>query len=156
MARKRKQAPLTDFAVPPSERAQHDALEVKNHDPQNRGARRVQVKLPNRLRKYRALGSITEDQLLAGEELATDWETAGKLPKQTVNLLSTGGGHRDMTQRQVDAHDRLVKALDGPRKRFADLLVSVCCFDQPAPSVPKLSGALELLARHYRIGRCAC
>ena len=153
MAKRRNRITLPYIALPPPERGQHDELEVKNHDVQNPGLKRVQVKLPNRLRKYRALGSITEDQAMAGETLAYDWEVAGKLPKQTVNLLSTGGGHRDMSRRQIDAHKRVVGALGGSRVRWADMLVSVCCFDQPAASTEKLGVALEALARYYGIKR---
>lgn len=157
--KKRPKTPTT-FALPPAERAQHEALVVVNHDPQNAGARRVQILLPNRLRKYRAINQakggeagITEVMMQAGEELAATWEAAGLTPRQTVNLLTSGGGYRDISQFQLDARERLTKALAGDRKPYADLLVSVCCFDQSVPNTRRLRRALLVLAYHYGLAR---
>lgn len=137
------------FEVPPAERAQHDDLEVKNHDPNNVGARRVQIRHPNRLRKYLALGSISDAMCNAGETLAADWDRAGLTPRQTVNLLTSGGGYRNITDLQMDARQRITKALAGDRARYADLLVSVCCLDQSLRDTRRLRRALILLAYHY-------
>lgn len=156
---KRQKTPAL-FATPPIERGQHDELTVVNHDPQVMSAKRVQVLLPNRLRKYRAINQarggeagITEVQMQAGEELAATWEAAGLTPRQTVNLLSSGGGYRDISGYQMEARTRLKKALAGDRAPYADLLVSVCCFDQGVPSTRRLRRALILLAYHYGLAR---
>lgn len=148
------------FDVPPPERAQHDGLTVVNHDPQAISARRVQILLPNRLRKYRAINEkrggqsgITEPMMQAGEELAATWEAAGLTPRQTVNLLTSGGGYRDISEYQMDARTRLTKALAGDRKPYADLLVSVCCFDQGVSNTRRLRRALLVLAYHYGLAR---
>jgi hypothetical protein len=141
------------FDVPPPERAQHDQLEVKSHDPTNIGARRVQVRNPNRLRKYLALGSITDVMCQAGEALGADWDRAGLTPRQTANLLSSGGGYRSITDLQMDARQRITKALAGDRARYADLLVSVCCMDQSLRNTRRLRRALILLAFHYGLMR---
>ena len=137
-----------DFATPPRERGQHDELEVVNHDPQNIGARRVQVRLPNRLAKYQALKSITPIMSQAGEALAGDWEQAGLIVRTTANLLGNGGGYKQMTDHQVDAYKRLQKALGGKRRKYADMLISTCCFDLPA-NTRVLRTALTKLAQHY-------
>ncbi len=141
------------FDVPPPERAQHDQLEVKAHDPANIGARRVQVRNPNRLRKYLALGSISDAMCHAGEALASDWDRAGLTPRQTANLLSSGGGYRSITDLQMDARVRITKALAGDRARYADLLVSVCCMDQSLRDTRRLRRALIVLAYHYGLMR---
>ena len=141
------------FDVPPPERAQHDQLEVKSHDPTNIGARRVQIRNPNRLRKYLALGSINDAMCQAGEALASDWDRAGLTPRQTANLLSSGGGYRSITDLQMDARQRITKALAGDRARYADLLVSVCCMDQSLRDTRRLRRALIVLAYHYGLMR---
>lgn len=148
------------FDVPPPERAQHDGLTVVNHDPQVISARRVQILLPNRLRKYRAINEkrggqsgITETMMQAGEELAATWEAAGLTPRQTVNLLTSGGGYEHISDYQMDARTRLTKALAGDRKPYADLLVSVCCFDQGVANTRRLRRALLTLAYHYGLVR---
>lgn len=156
IAKKRRPKAAVMFATPPVERGQHDQLVVVNHDPQVMSAKRVQVLLPNRLRKYRAINQakggeagITEVMMQAGEELAATWEAAGLTPRQTVNLLTSGGGYRDISEYQIEARKRLVKALAGDRKPYADLLVSVCCFDQGVPNTRRLRRALQMLAYHY-------
>jgi hypothetical protein len=141
------------FDVPPPERAQHDTLEVKSHDPSNIGARRVQIRNPNRLRKYLALGSINDAMCQAGEALAADWDRAGLTPRCTANLLSSGGGYRNITDLQMDARLRITKALAGDRTRYADLLVSVCCMDQSLRDTRRLRRALLVLAYHYGLIR---
>lgn len=142
------------FDVPPPERAQHDTLEVKSHDPSNIGARRVQIRHPNRLRKYLALGSINDAMCQAGEALAADWDRAGLTPRCTANLLSSGGGgYRSITDLQMDARLRITKALAGDRARYADLLVSVCCMDQSLRDTRRLRRALLVLAYHYGLMR---
>lgn len=145
---RRRKITMPDFAVPPPERAQHDALEVKLFDPNNRGARRVQIRTPNRLAKYRALESITEEQFQAGEELAATWSRAGLMQRVVANLFSAGGGRSDMTIVQLGARQALARALDGDRARYADMLISTCCYDEPAPT-RRLRVALSLLAAHY-------
>lgn len=141
------------FELPPIERGQHDALDVVHHDPQNAGAKRVQLRYPNRLRKYVALKSITDPMAQAGETLASDWEAAGLIPRQTANLNGTGGGYKDITTHQIDARKRLNKALAGDRKKYADLLVSVCCFDRGVQNTRRLRRALLTLAYHYGLIR---
>lgn len=141
------------FEVPPAERAQHDTLEVRNHDPANAGAKRVQIRHPNRLRKYLALGSINDAMCNAGEALAADWDRAGLTPRCTANLLSSGGGYRSITDLQMDARKRVTKALAGDRGRYADILVSVCCMDQSLRDTRRLRRALMVLAYHYGLMR---
>lgn len=141
------------FEVPPAERAQHDLLEVKSHDPANAGAKRVQIRHPNRLRKYLALGSINDHMCHAGEALGADWDRAGLTPRCTANLLSSGGGYRNITDLQMDARKRVTKALAGDRARYADLLVSVCCMDQSLRNTRRLRRALLHLAYHYGLMR---
>lgn len=160
MPPKKRPRTATTFALPPIERGQHDQLVVVNHDPQVISAKRVQVLLPNRLRKYRAINQarggdagITEVMMQAGEELAATWEAAGLTPRQTSNLLSSGGGYRDINAFQVDARKRLKVALAGDRKPYADLLVSVCCFDQSVSNTRRLRRALMMLAYHYGMVR---
>lgn len=135
------------------QRGQHDQLDVVHHDPQNAGAKRVQLRYPNRLRKYVALRSISEPMATAGETLANDWETAGLIPRQTANLNGTGGGYRDITDLQMDARTRVTKALAGDRAKYADLLVSVCCFDRGVQNTRRLRRALLCLAYHYGLMR---
>jgi hypothetical protein len=147
-ARERRPKAAGEFATPPRERGQHDELEVVNHDPQNIGARRVQVKLPNRLQKYVALKSITPIMAQAGEALGDDWEHAGLVTRTTANLMGNGGGYKQMTDSQVDAYKRLQKALGGKRLKYADMLISTCCFDLPA-NTRVLRTALTKLAQHY-------
>jgi hypothetical protein len=151
---KKKPATLRPcFAVPPAQRAQHDELVVVNHDPTNISARRVQVRLPNRLRKYLALGSISEPMCQAGEALASDWDRAGLTPRCTANLMSSGGGYKNMADPQIDARDRVVAALAGDRRRYADLLVNVCVNDEGMRDTRRLRRALIALARHYGLMR---
>lgn len=150
--KRRRKVEAATFATPPPERGQHDDLEVKAFDPANRGARRVQIRTPNRLAKYRRLESISEEQFQAGEELAATWARAGLLQRVTVNLLSTGGGRRDITDVQVGARQALIRALDGDRAPFADMLVSCCVFDESVPT-PRLRRGLTLLALHYGLIR---
>lgn len=139
------------YEVPPPQRGQHDALEVKHHDPKDMSAKRVQLVHPNRLRKYLALKSITEAMCSAGETLAADWDLAGLTPRQTTNLMASGGGYKNITDAQLDARSRLTKALAGDRKRYADLLVGVCCLDQSQRDTRRLRRGLILLAYHYGI-----
>ena len=147
-SRSRSRKSPADFATPPPERGQHDELEVVNHDPQNAGARRVQVKLPNRLQKYVALRSITPILAQAGEALASDWNLAGLTLRTTSNLSGVGGGRRDMSEAQMDAHRRVTKALGGGGKKYSDMLISTCCHDLPA-RIEVLRTALKKLAQHY-------
>lgn len=152
MMRKKPRVSLPQFALPPAERAQHDQLEVKHHDPTNPGARRVQVRTPNRLAKYRAIGSIDEIQFQAGEAFAADWARAGLMQRVTANLLSTGGGRQDMTVAQLTARQAVVRALGGERAAFADLIISCCVFDESV-STARLRRALNLLGAHYGLAR---
>ncbi len=157
--KKRPKTAVT-FATPPVERGQHDQLTVVNHDPQVISAKRVQVLLPNRLRKYRAINQarggdagITETMMQAGEELAADWDRAGLTPRQTANLDRTAGGYRDISDMQMDARTRVKKALAGDRAKYADLLVHVCCFDEAVSNTRRLRRALVALAYHYGMMR---
>lgn len=138
-----------EFTPPPVERGQHDELEVVAHDPNNPGVRRVQIKRPNRLRKYLALKSISEPMCQAGEELGNAWEAAGLVQRTTVNLMGTGGDYRDMSGMQLDAYKQVQRALAGDRKRYADLLVAVCCFDEGVMDTRRLRRALMRLAVHF-------
>lgn len=154
MARSRKSRTVDageGFATPPPERGQHDELEVISLDPRDRSARRVQVKAPDRLAKYLALRSIELVQHDAGRWLRDDWVLARKSPSCTVNLLSSGGGRRDLTGTQVDADRRVRRALGGRRQRWAKMLVAVCCFDEAAGSTQQLRVALSWLAFHYQL-----
>jgi len=150
MAR-RKQRP--DFAVPPPERGRHDELIIMSPDPKNPGVRRVQIKKPNRLRKYRALGSITEPMAQAGEELASLWERAGLIQRTTANWDGVGGGYTDLSQIQIDARKAITKALSGDRRRYSTLLVNVCCFDEGVNDTRTLRKGLLRLAVHFGLIR---
>ncbi len=146
--KRRRKITLPGFALPPAERAQHDELEVKHFDPNNAGARRIQVRTPNRLAKYRRIESISEQQFQAGEALAGTWARAGLVQRVVVNLLGAGGGRADISDLQMDARTALTRALSGDRAPYADLLVSCCCYDEPVPT-NRLRTALTRLARHY-------
>ena len=151
MKRKRK-VTLPGFATPPPERGQHDDLEVKAFDPLNLAARRIQVRSPDRLAKYLRMGSIDQRLFEAGTILALTWAKAGLTQRTTVNLMATGGGRRDLTDYQVDARRDITRALSGARAPHADILLRVCCFDEPA-DVRRLRKALDLLAIFYGV-RC--
>ena len=155
MTGKRKSRAVEVFETPTPFRGQHDQLDVETIDPNNTKARRVRVLRPNRLRKYRAMGSITEPMSDAGERLASLWEAAGLLPRTTANLNATGGGYRDMSGHQLDAHKAIQKALAGDRRRYADLLVRVCVFDEGVMDTRTLRRGLLRLAIHFGFAKVA-
>jgi hypothetical protein len=132
-------------------RGQHDELEVESIDPNDIRAKRVRVLRPNRLRKYLGMKSISRAQCEAGEMLASLWERAGKDVRTTANYtgVKVSSGFRDVTGAEVDADRALRAALRGDRARYADLLVSVCCYDVGVRDTRRLRRALTALGVHF-------
>lgn len=154
--KRRPSAPRASYETVNQYRGQHDELDVEQIDPNNLRARRVRVLRPNRLRKYLSTRSITQAMCDAGELLAAQWERAGIRESVTTRYGASGGAsskltlpHRDVTADGIDAHKALQRALAGDRRRYADLLVSVCCYDEGLRDTRRLRRALLALAKHY-------
>lgn len=136
-------------------RGQHDELEVEQIDPNDIRARRVRVLRPNRLRKYLGMKSITAQQCEAGELLALHWDGAGLVERVTgrydgMRVTSVGS---PSSSNSMDHRKAVRQALSGDRGPFADLLVSVCCYDHGVRDTRRLRRALTLLAVHFGIIR---
>lgn len=154
--RERRQRVVRSYEAVNQYRGQHDELDVEQIDPNDVRARRVRVLRPNRLRKYLALRSISQPMCDAGELLATHWERAGLTPRVTANYsigyaavhtsVNLSGG---LSTEAVDHRAEVRKALSGDRARYADLLVSVCCFDEGLRDTRRLRRALTRLAVHF-------
>lgn len=157
--RERKQRVPVSYETVNQFRGQHDALDVEQIDPNNTRARRVRVLRPNRLRKYLAMKSISQPMCDAGEILGTQWERAGIRERITVRYGSSGGVGvgaqmvRDMGAECMDAYADVQRALGGDRAPYADLLVSVCCYDEGVANTRRLRRALLALAVHYGLLR---
>lgn len=156
MKRQKPSAPRATYETVNQYRGQHDVLDVEQIDPNNVRARRVRVLRPNRLRKYLSTRSISQAMCDAGELLATQWERAGIRESVTTRYGASGGASskltlplRDVSAEGIDAHKAVQKALAGDRRRYADLLVSVCCYDEGLRDTRRLRRALLLLAKHY-------
>ncbi len=107
--------------------------------------------------------------IAAGERLAADFHYAGLQPKITAcygpRLSSATRGSRglqvDLTDSQIDARSRFLKATDAMGPELSGVAVDVCCFSKglelvererqwPARSAKlMLRTALLALARHY-------
>lgn len=154
--RERKQRVPVSYETVNQYRGQHDALDVEQIDPNDVRARRVRVLRPNRLRKYLAMKSITQPMCDAGELLATHWERAGLTPRVTArwseytNSVYCAGGLSTVV---MDHRAEVRKALSGDRARYADLLVSVACFDEGVRDTRRLRRGLLRLAMHFGLIR---
>jgi len=154
--RERKQRVPVSYETVNQYRGQHDALDVEQIDPNNTRARRVRVLRPNRLRKYLAMKSISQPMCDAGELLATHWERAGLTPRVTARwseysaVAYQSGGLSTVV---MDHRDEVRQALSGDRARYADLLVSVCCFDEGVRDTRRLRRGLLRLAQHFGLVR---
>lgn len=157
--RERKQRVPVSYETVNQYRGQHDELDVEQINPNDVRARRVRVLRPNRLRKYLGMKSITQVMCDAGEILGTQWERAGVRGRVTTNYgaASAGGAAgqvvRDSSGEGMDAYADVQRALGGDRAPYADLLVSVCCYDEGVANTRRLRRALLALAVHYGLIR---
>lgn len=116
-----------------------------------------------------ARGRISDRQLLAGEQLRTDWERAGHAPGVTMRWEASprSNGHRpgapDPTTAQIDAKSRFDAAVAHVGTGLSDVLWRVVCAGEgladaerglgwPARAGKLVLGlALDRLADFYRI-----
>lgn len=148
------------------ERGQHDPLMIEGDSEPH--AKALQSPL-DRYRARRELdGHPERNQALyeAGDRLRGDFYLAGLAPKVTANLLSTGPGNGDVTDRQIAARQRYKAAACVVDAELWSCLRHVCCLEETAADWANLNGwkrtkdgmvALRLglgsLARHYGLLR---
>ena len=83
---------------------------------------------------------IAAERYCVGGELREDWYVCGHSPGVVANLLSVGGGPRDMTERQVAAHEKLRRAFTVAGSIGSALLISVCCMGENARDAERRHG----------------
>ena len=139
-------------------RATHDEFEVERLDPNNLRAKRVRVRTPDRLAKYLRLRSITPDQHQAGDLLRALWDRA--FGSRGFAKASTASLERVDGRKGVEGYQgggdalRLRTALLEPSVApYANLLISVCVFDEGVNCTRRLRKGLTALAVHFGIVR---
>ena len=114
---------------------------------------------------------FAEDAVEAGERLARDFTFAGLQPRVTASWqprLSTraaggSGAQAELSEHQIDARDRVNRALAQLGPELSGVALDVCCFGKGLEQVERerqwparsaklmLRTALDLLARHYKL-----
>lgn len=148
------------------ERWRHDELTIEGDSEPH--AKALQSPL-DRYKARRELDSHPErNQALyeAGDRLRGDFYLAGLAPRVTANLLSTGPGNGDVTDRQIAARRRYRAAACAVDSELWSCLRHVVCLDETAADWALMKGwnrgpdgmvalrlGLSSLARHYGLVR---
>lgn len=125
----------------------HIGAEYQEQDENKQTVSRVVNRTQTPLDRYYERGQITCDMHTAGHRLRSDYTVAGRQSSLTMSwdkpVGSSYGLGQPLTDRMMDAYNRVQQALGQLGRGLGNVVYNVCCLDQPAGATIGLAGLDE-------------